>query len=56
MHVLLYNWNTDWEDENVPDGTSPDNLDVFIDLGQGLAAIDALPKTNTFDGGTNEPT
>ena len=20
MHLLLYNWNTDWESENVPDG------------------------------------
>jgi hypothetical protein len=31
MHLLLYNWNTDWEDENMPDGSSGAELDVFVD-------------------------
>jgi hypothetical protein len=31
MHLLLYNWNTDWEDENMPDQSTPDRLDVSVD-------------------------
>jgi uncharacterized coiled-coil protein SlyX len=30
MHVILYNWNTSWEDENMPTSTSPD-LNVWVD-------------------------
>jgi len=31
MHLLLYNWNTDWEDENMPNASTPDRLDVSVD-------------------------
>ena len=31
MHLLLYNWNTDWEDENMPDASTEPELDVFVD-------------------------
>lgn len=31
MHLLLYNWNTDWEDENMPNAATPDRLDVSVD-------------------------
>jgi hypothetical protein len=31
MHLLLYNWNTDWEDENMPNAGTPDRLDVSVD-------------------------
>jgi hypothetical protein len=31
MHLLLYNWNTDWEDENMPNASTPDLLDVSVD-------------------------
>ena len=31
MHLLLYNWNTDWEDENLPTSSTPDVLDVVVD-------------------------
>ena len=30
MHLLLYNWNTDWEDENMPNAGTPDRLDVSV--------------------------
>jgi beta-glucanase (GH16 family) len=31
MHLLLYNWNTNWEDENMPNASTPDTLDVSVD-------------------------
>ena len=31
MHLLLYNWNTDWEDENMPNASTEPELDVFVD-------------------------
>ena len=31
MHLLLYNWNTDWEDENMPNASTPAQLDVSVD-------------------------
>jgi Glycosyl hydrolases family 16 len=31
MHLLLYNWNTDWESENMPNASTPDRLDVSVD-------------------------
>ena len=31
MHLLLYNWNTAWEDENMPNASTPDRLDVSVD-------------------------
>jgi hypothetical protein len=31
MHLLFYNWNTDWEDENMPNAATPDRLDVSVD-------------------------
>jgi hypothetical protein len=31
MHLLLYNWNTGWEDENMPTSTTENELDVFVD-------------------------
>jgi hypothetical protein len=31
MHLLLYNWNTSWEDENMPTSSTPDTLDVSVD-------------------------
>jgi hypothetical protein len=31
MHLLLYNWNTDWEDENMPNASTLDRLDVSVD-------------------------
>ena len=31
MHLLLYNWNTGWEDENMPTSASENELDVFVD-------------------------
>ena len=31
MHLLLYNWNTDWEDENMPNASTPDRLNVSVD-------------------------
>ncbi len=31
MHLLLYNWNTIWEDENMPDASTPDRLNVSVD-------------------------
>jgi Glycosyl hydrolases family 16 len=31
MHLLFYNWNTDWEDENMPNAGTPDRLDVSVD-------------------------
>ena len=30
QHLILYNWNTSWEDENMPTSTSPD-LNVWVD-------------------------
>jgi beta-glucanase (GH16 family) len=31
MHLLLYNWTTGWEDENVPNASTEPELDVFVD-------------------------
>jgi len=31
MHLLLYNWNTPWEDENMPNASTPDRLNVSVD-------------------------
>jgi hypothetical protein len=31
MHLLFYNWNTGWEDENMPNADTPDQLDVSVD-------------------------
>ena len=31
MHLLLYNWNTAWEDENMPNASTPAQLDVSVD-------------------------
>ncbi len=31
MHILLHNWNTSWEDENMPTSSTPDTLDVWVD-------------------------
>ena len=31
MHLLLYNWATSWEDENMPTSSTPDTLDVWVD-------------------------
>ena len=31
MHVMLYNWTTDWESENVPNSSTQPELDVFVD-------------------------
>jgi hypothetical protein len=31
MHLLLYNWTTDWESENVPNASTEPDLDVFVD-------------------------
>jgi hypothetical protein len=31
MHLLLYNWNTDWEEENMPNASTPDRLNVSVD-------------------------
>jgi hypothetical protein len=31
MHLLFYNWNTDWEGENMPNAGTPDRLDVSVD-------------------------
>jgi Glycosyl hydrolases family 16 len=31
MHLILYNWNTLWESENMPNSTTPDVLDVAVD-------------------------
>jgi hypothetical protein len=31
MHLLFYNWNTPWEDENMPNAGTPDQLDVSVD-------------------------
>jgi hypothetical protein len=31
MHLLFYNWNTPWEDENMPNAGTPDRLDVSVD-------------------------
>ena len=31
MHMILYNWNTSWEDENMPTSSTPDTLDVWVD-------------------------
>jgi hypothetical protein len=31
MHLLFYNWNTNWEDENMPNAGTPDRLDVSVD-------------------------
>jgi hypothetical protein len=31
MHLLFYNWNTDWEAENMPNAGTPDSLDVSVD-------------------------
>ena len=31
MHLLLYNWNTDWETENMPNASTPDRLDLSVD-------------------------
>ena len=31
MHLLLYNWATSWEDENMPTSSTPDTLDVSVD-------------------------
>ncbi len=31
MHLLFYNWNTDWEGENMPNASTPDRLDVSVD-------------------------
>jgi len=31
MHLLFYNWTTDWESENVPNASTQPELDVFVD-------------------------
>ena len=31
MHLLLYNWNTPWETENMPSSTTEPELDAFVD-------------------------
>jgi hypothetical protein len=31
MHLLLYNWNTPWENENMPNANTLDRLDVSVD-------------------------
>jgi beta-glucanase (GH16 family) len=31
MYLLLYNWNTVWESENMPNSTTPNVLDVAVD-------------------------
>ena len=31
MHLLLYNWTTGWESENVPNASTQPELDVFVD-------------------------
>ena len=31
MHVLFYNWNTDWEPENMPNANTQDRLNVSVD-------------------------
>lgn len=31
MYLLLYNWNTVWESENMPDGSTEPELDVWVD-------------------------
>jgi Glycosyl hydrolases family 16 len=31
MHLILHNWNTSWEDENMPNASTPDTLDVAVD-------------------------
>jgi len=31
MNLLLYNWNTVWETENMPNASTPDRLDVSVD-------------------------
>jgi beta-glucanase (GH16 family) len=31
MYLLLYNWNTVWEDENMPNASTPDRLNVSVD-------------------------
>jgi hypothetical protein len=31
MYLLLYNWNTVWETENMPNSTTEPELDVFVD-------------------------
>lgn len=31
MHLLLYNWTTGWEDENVPNASTENELDVWVD-------------------------
>jgi hypothetical protein len=31
MHLLFYNWNTEWEDENMPNADTPTQLDVSVD-------------------------
>jgi hypothetical protein len=30
MHLLLYNWNTVWEDENMPNASTPGRLNVSV--------------------------
>jgi Glycosyl hydrolases family 16 len=30
MYLLFYNWNTPWEDENMPNANTPDRLDVSV--------------------------
>jgi hypothetical protein len=31
MHLLFYNWNTDWEPENMPNASTQDRLNVSVD-------------------------
>ena len=31
MHLLLYNWNTEWEDENMPTASTEPELDTYVD-------------------------
>jgi hypothetical protein len=31
MHLLLYNWNTPLEDENMPNASTPAQLHVSVD-------------------------
>ena len=31
MHLLLYNWNTEWEDENMPNASTEPELDTYVD-------------------------
>lgn len=43
MHLLLYNWNTGWEDENVPNASTEAELDAFVDWVRVWQQIGAAP-------------